>query len=349
MDKKFDLDAVVQANSTKRARLARDPNCPPKVLRVLAVDEDPDVRCAAGMHPNIPLASLGGLVKDESWTVRLAAAKHPRLSKKLLEQLATDKHSRVRVAVSQHPKAPASVLFQLLKDESVHVRRAVAQHPNASCRMLGLLSRDSDLEIQCRVAQHPNARPLTLVSLAQRSCRTVSTLAWANPAIGSKKLAEFELWAGSETPDYAIALGVVNNPATPPPALLSALTLLAEDPNTPPGMLNEIAADFFEHSPDDVGGWPTRLEAWYSSAAELLAGNPSTPVQVLQRLGELGRVAIEHELAGNAAVPTDLLLRLATGSDDSCRQYASETLLKKPDTPEHVKAFLALAGAGEAF
>ena len=71
------VECLRMARDYRKARCARNPNCPPAVLRLLASDEDAVVRYYVGQNLNCPLDALAALAKDLDQSVRTAAETNP--------------------------------------------------------------------------------------------------------------------------------------------------------------------------------------------------------------------------------------------------------------------------------
>ena len=57
--------------------LAQDPNTKPEILKVLATDDDWNVRWGVAQHPNTTPEILQVLATDDDYDVRWGAAHHP--------------------------------------------------------------------------------------------------------------------------------------------------------------------------------------------------------------------------------------------------------------------------------
>ena len=70
----------------EKIKLARNPNTSVESLKVLATDENFDVRCCVAQHPNTPVESLKVLATDEDPDVRYCVARHPNATE-IVKQL----------------------------------------------------------------------------------------------------------------------------------------------------------------------------------------------------------------------------------------------------------------------
>ena len=148
-------------DSSVQCEVAENPKTPTPVLELLAKDGVYFLTSVA-KNPNIPtsvlvtLASvLKLLAKDEDSDVRSRVANNPKTPASVLELLAKDESSSVRCRVAENPKSPTSVLELLAKDEDEYVRSRVAQNSNAPTSVLKLLAKDEDERVRSEVAKSP--------------------------------------------------------------------------------------------------------------------------------------------------------------------------------------------------
>jgi hypothetical protein len=86
--------------------LAKTKYTPPKVLKLLASDDDCYIRYRVALNRNTPPKALEQLATDEEWDVRCSVARNPNTPPKALEQLATDESYFVRYRVTRNPNTP---------------------------------------------------------------------------------------------------------------------------------------------------------------------------------------------------------------------------------------------------
>lgn len=123
-------------------------DAPPRILALLATDEDPRVREAVAWNKFTPAKLLRTLTYDVDPYVRVQVAQNKNVPVESLIELATDNAPFVRKAVAINEKTPADVLAILAKDEDIDIRRAVVNNPNTSYNTLLLLSKVKALEIR---------------------------------------------------------------------------------------------------------------------------------------------------------------------------------------------------------
>ena len=79
--------------SIDKEELAKNPNTPSEVLKVLATDKDGYVRQYIAFNPNTPSEVLKVLATDTEWFVRCGVIFNPSTPVEILQLLATDKDS----------------------------------------------------------------------------------------------------------------------------------------------------------------------------------------------------------------------------------------------------------------
>jgi hypothetical protein len=101
--KEIETPNVSSLSREEKIKLARNPNTPPEVLKVLANDVYSRVRYEVAQNPNTPQETLKVLATDEYSSVRWGVARNPNTSPETLKVLATDEYSSVRCEVAQNP------------------------------------------------------------------------------------------------------------------------------------------------------------------------------------------------------------------------------------------------------
>lgn len=92
---------------TDHFSLARNPNCPARLLEKLANDDKTwGARWGLAGNPNCPVHLLEKLVDDENWLVRHSVAENPNCPVPLLEKMVDDVIWLVRYEVTLNPNCP---------------------------------------------------------------------------------------------------------------------------------------------------------------------------------------------------------------------------------------------------
>ncbi len=274
------------------------------------------VRALVAKHPQVPRPLLERLLTDDDWRVRVAAASNPRIPKPWLEPLARDGDRAVREAVAANPRATSRILGQLMADEYEEVRQAAAHNPHAPWfwDMIDLLEQRSP----SLYAEH-----LDLLARLGPYCRR---LVMAHPNVPPRMLEDYH-----GHPDGATRLAIAQNPKTPP-GVLAAMAqdpdpevrqAVALNPQTPLPSLEQLALD----NQPDVRMW--------------VATNPSpvkklTPIMLMLSQDDHWRV--RHALAQNPSTPAEVLRRLGHDPDTDVQQAVAD----HPNAPEEaLEAFFS--------
>jgi len=102
---------------------------------------------------------------------------------------------------------------------------------------------------------------------------------------------------------------------------------LAVNPSTSPEILKGLADKDLEYIPDRGNGF---IRVW-------VAGNPSTPVEVLEMLGNTDAKRVRSHVAGNPSTPVELLMILAEDAEEVVRKSVAKNI----NTPVEVLNRLA--------
>lgn len=142
-------------------------DAPPRILALLATDEDPRVREAVAWNKFTPAKLLRTLTYDVDPYVRVQVAQNKNVPVESLIELATDNAPFVRKAVAINEKTPAETLSILARDKDEYIRAAVASNPNTSPEILAQLAEDEDNGVRRAVAKNPHTPYNTLVMLTK--------------------------------------------------------------------------------------------------------------------------------------------------------------------------------------
>jgi hypothetical protein len=187
--------------------------------------------------------------------------------------LAHDPDAMVRMRLASSSESPESVLLVLAEDDTAIVRAKVAENPNTPPELLAAMAQDPDDWVQMAVAANPNTPVAILLAFAQ---------------VDSSNIRQ----------------GLGANPRTPSEVLSRILAVQMEDP---------------------------RMSAPWQLMG--LARNPSTPAESL-RLLSTQHVDVRSAVAGNPSSPPDLLSSLARDKAKSVRTAVASN----PSTPEDVRS-----------
>ena len=116
----------------------------PQVLRLLAMNDDPNVRADVAINPHTPDMLLESLADDGNPTVLHNVAYNPNTPSETLAFLAKNsgqKYVRVREAVAQNPSASPETLHTLANDVDYETRLNVARNPSTTSETLDLMGK----------------------------------------------------------------------------------------------------------------------------------------------------------------------------------------------------------------
>jgi len=103
---------VLSLSFDEKCKLAENPNTPTEILKVLATDEDYDVRSLVAGNPNTPVETLKVLATDKHFHVRYWVAKNPNYKTQTIELTQTN------MMDSQHQKNSISHQKKLKNSET---------------------------------------------------------------------------------------------------------------------------------------------------------------------------------------------------------------------------------------
>ena len=260
---------------------------------MLAEHPEPLARVIAAERSDsgVQLRALAG---DRHRTVRLAVAFNESAPHTALEALAEDRTRPVRLAVAGNGRTSPDVLEQLGRVRDHDFREAVAGNWSAPVEVLIRLARDRIVRVRLAVADNPYAPPEAVEILMDDERMFPIAAILDNPeAFGEVGLRHL---AGSPFPRYRWAA--------------------AENPNTPPDVLDALASDVERVPGRYIGHWnPIRMA---------VAANPGTPVEVISRLATDDHADVRWFAAANPRTPIDVLEALAGDDDSRVRCFVAE-------------------------
>ena len=263
------------------------------ILRTLAEHPEPLARVIAAERSDSGV-QLRTLASDRHRTVRLAVAFNESAPHTALEVLAEDRTRPVRLAVAGNGRTSPDVLEQLGRVRDHDFREAVAGNWSAPAEVLVRLARDRIVRVRLAVADNPYAPPEAVEILMDDEQMFPIAAILDNPeAFGEVGLRHL---AGSPFPRYRWAA--------------------AENPNTPPDVLDALASDVERVPGRYIGHWnPIRMA---------VAANPGTPVEVISRLATDDHADVRWFAAANPRTPIDVLEALAGDDDSRVRCFVAE-------------------------
>lgn len=139
-----------------REKASSNANTPVVLLKHLASDQDPWIRCRVASNPETGTDMLEKLSSDGDDLVRYFAAANPNTPSGLSGKLASDPNTQVRRSLAGSPVATSSVLEQLALDPEVYVRLAVAGNKNTPVTILTQLMADPESIVTDRAIHNPS-------------------------------------------------------------------------------------------------------------------------------------------------------------------------------------------------
>lgn len=109
--------------------LARNPFCPPDLLRKFADHTSIGVRHAAAANEQLPVEVQTALAQDTSAWVRCELTRHPDLCDTAVAMLADDEAAEVRARLANSPHLPAIAAEKLAEEQHPTVRDALHANP----------------------------------------------------------------------------------------------------------------------------------------------------------------------------------------------------------------------------
>jgi hypothetical protein len=291
---------VASENINFRKALARNPFAPPEILNLIVNDSDFSVRMETGKNSSCTTQQLRTLVAN---CVNLVAPRmmpfviskgflnlsmNPSTPFDMLEELSICQDPTIRAGVARNYSTPAYILEGLAEDPHADVRIGAAKHPCATPRLLALLIDDACDDIRLSVARNHNTPPDVLLRLAYSN---------ENFRVKSLKISR----------EFSLAIAIAGNPFSPIEALeylgrfgeeFSAfgddlVLAVCANPATPAGLLARIA------------------EKQNSSAVkQVIASNPSAPIEMLYEFAESEDVYLRKAVAINSKSDEAILLAL---------------------------------------
>ena len=308
-----------------RKAMARDDETPAEMLAQLAKDEDKDVRRKVAGNSQTPAEVLTQLAKDEDKDVRRKVAGNSQTPAEVLTLLAKDQDGGVRVGVAMNSNTPTEELTELAKDEDRYVRQWVAENSQTPAEVLTQLAKEEDGCFRGKVARNSQTPAEGLTQLAKDEDVYVREWVAENSQTPAEVIAQL-----AKDQDRDVRRAVVGNSQIP----AEVLTLLAKDPeekvrkavvknrNTPKPVVSELRETFLmqicadgckgsqpspgrrflftlPHCPPSLLAKNFRSRSWLERFA--IAGNPSTPEAVLERMAKEGNQLVRRAATSNLA------------------------------------------------
>lgn len=155
--------------------LARNPSCPAELLQALSsydFHHRDRLRAAVAGNPNSSADLLRVLARDDDQNVRRYLAANASCPVDLLEELARSPFEWVRGSVAGNASCPEALLRCLARDHEAEVRGAAACNPRCPSDVLAPLVKDTDTDVRCLIAGNTSVPDLLRI-FSQDSCPEV--------------------------------------------------------------------------------------------------------------------------------------------------------------------------------
>ncbi|CAM2928384.1 hypothetical protein [Rariglobus hedericola] len=318
------LLARIRSDGVRRTSAAlRKPPIPSRLLQDLAaLPNTPEALEFVASYPLSPSHLLETLAVGAAPAVLAHLATNPRTPPHLMSQFAAHENAGVRAQAAAHPQLPARELFTLTTDADPEVRRSLAGNSSLRLPHQAVLVVDADPSVRLRLAaQSALPAPAALV-LGADACAVVRVHTVASVTAEEDLLLG---WAAGDEEDVQLAL-------------LQRKALPAEVNHTllrsPHAAVRRLARTDLDLDDVDLLFLATRGEpderAWVAARPQLsrplqsllardsdlatrtaLAANLSLDETIARYFTSLAEETVCEALAGNPAMPSDLVEELA--------------------------------------
>lgn len=278
--------------------LSRNSNCPANALERLA-GADKHIRISIADHNKVPSRILSALSEDLLWEVRMHVAANPATDEAPLLKLSMDVVDEVRAGVAANECAPESVLATLAADQSWLVRQFAAGNKRTPAQALLALACDGDNRVRREVALNTHLPAAIRIKLRHKDddhCvrqNAARTLCCHNVRDTQSRAGHSHKHCFSQIASRDVnARGVSEIELRLLRILESALRSSQPSPN-------RRFLFTFPHCPVHFLAKNFRSRNWLERFA--IAGNPSTPEAVVERMAKEGNQLVRRAAAENLA------------------------------------------------
>ncbi len=190
------LTLVSETAYRVRRELARQKQLDPKLIELLAGDEDHWVRRWIARHEDCPDHLLSKLATDRETEVRRGVARNPNTAIELLRQLARDSHSWVRAGIAYRTDLDLNIITQLSSDDSVDVLAGLGRNEISPSPLLASIARHNNRDVRRAVILNHQAPLTQLQALLEDPYALNRALLCRHPALD-----KHSLWLLLEDPE----------------------------------------------------------------------------------------------------------------------------------------------------
>lgn len=317
----------------------------PEVLAEYALDSSMRVRQAVASNPCTSEDTLDILSRDCQDDVRFYVAENPSTSEKTLVEMAENANEGLAwYLLVRRWEVPNSVIRILADSSYCKIRVYVASNHQATIDILDELSGDIDVGVRRAVAGNPNT-PAELLDQMQKDTILVQQMVAGNPNTERRTLEKMR-----GITDEEVQVGLSMNEHTPEDMLRRLastdndriLRNLAENCSTPTDILDDLMKnpDLYRNLARNPHLSESSIRALFATdphqtnyrMLQIIASNPSTPNDILEKLAEHEFASIRECVATNPSISTELRLKLANDRwvcGEILREYEITELKKK--------------------
>lgn len=279
-----------------RITVARSKYTRAETLEMMSRDDNKDVRFAVATNRNTPENILVEMAEDpENAPIAYAFLYNENSPDKVIRILADSPYANVRLWVARSERATLEILDELSGDYEEAVRIAVATNKNTPPELLDQMVKDTE-NVQYAVVQNPNTAVKTLERFKGNKDRDLQVGLAKNENTPEDMLRGMLL-----TKKFKVRRALASNPSTPVDVLDSLsrdpelVVLMSQNPRVSEPALREL----YKNAGDDF------------RILRGLAENPSTPLDILEKLAMCEYSFVQQAVAKNPSLSDETRLRLA--------------------------------------
>jgi len=282
--------------------LSSNPSCPIEALERLAQVGDKHIRANVANHNGASTKILATLSEDLIWEVRMHVAANTAANAEALCKLSMDVIDEVRAAVAANECAPESVLTTLSTDQSSLVRENAASNERIPTQILATLAHDDEARVRMRVALNLTTPGVVRIRLRHHD-NNIQVREYASLTL-SRQQRKVPL-KGETQADSCHIRQIASKRANADGKSETAkkLTrileeaLLGSQPSSNRRFLLSLS-----QCPINILAKNFRSRCWLERFA--IAGNPSTPEAVLERMANEGNQLVRRAARTNLEART---------------------------------------------
>lgn len=246
------------------------------IITLLSSDSSAEVRGALASSSHISYETSKLLLLDSDSWVREKLAMNQAVDGHILDSLAADQINSIRVSIASNASTRSDTLEKLLNDPESDVRAALALNTNTSKNVLLVLASDLNVLVKMALATRENLDQDVIDILLVNAEIILTKQLLTRKILSDDRI--IKLWHKL----FADLLKTACNGSTPSSGRRFLFTL----PQCP---ANLLAKNF-------------RSRSWLERFA--IAGNPSTPEAVLERMANEGNQLVQRAARANLALRT---------------------------------------------